>query len=65
MNQHGRRGIFRRLFWCGALFLAAGLAWGASGCQRTNSDDFDDRTLEKRPPVETEKFPDKRDPFRP
>lgn len=38
---------------------------GLSGCRRVNSDDFDNRTLEKRPPVETEHFQDRGNPFRP
>jgi hypothetical protein len=45
------------------LFLAATLV-GIAGCHRTE-DDFDDRTLAKRPHVETVKPDDRKDIFRP
>jgi hypothetical protein len=45
-------------------FLAAAILH-VTGCRRHNQDDFDDRTLEKKTHVETDKFPDKSDPFRP
>ena len=43
--------------------IAAGLL-SVSGCQRSQ-DAFDDRTLEKRPHVETVKPDDRKDAFRP
>ena len=44
--------------------LAAASLLAMTGCQRSQ-DAFDDRTLEKRPHVETVKPEDRKDAFRP
>jgi hypothetical protein len=44
--------------------LAAASLLSVTGCQRSQ-DAFDDRTLEKRPHVETVKPEDRKDAFRP
>lgn len=44
--------------------IAAGSLMMQTGCQRSQ-DAFDDRTLEKRPHVETVKPEDRKDAFRP
>jgi hypothetical protein len=41
------------------------LALAATGCKRGHEEDFNDRTLEKRPHVETVRPENKADPFRP
>jgi hypothetical protein len=46
------------------VFLGLGLALAASGCPR-NQTTLDDRTLENKPHVETERPVDRSDPFRP
>ncbi len=45
-------------------FIAIAALLSVSGCRRS-ADDFDNRTLEKRPHVETVAPENKADPFRP
>ena len=46
------------------LFALAVVVLGVTGCHRS-TEDFDDRTLEKRPHIETVAPEDRKDPFRP
>lgn len=50
--------------WMTAFFAGVIVLAGLSGCPR-NQTTLDDRTLENKPHVETEKPVDRADPFRP
>ncbi len=58
------RQIARTLRRWAVVTFALGLLLGATGCPR-NQSTLDDRTLEQKPHVETDKPVDRSDPFRP
>jgi hypothetical protein len=54
-----------KLLKCSCIVILAVAGWLLPGCLRQNESDFDNRTLEKKPVVETVKPDSRRDPFRP